>query len=161
MAGTVFSRIPTRCGTLLKAGHQIPRPVPTTNSRMPSRKLFKPSPYIITQWLNMPDVTSDERGRRIFQIHKEKAVETAVEKIRQNLGPDWAIFSREETTTLEWILGEAWVSVERSVWEQSSFTRLTRSDVDEIIHIGNAVKEKRIREEPAIDQICTILKRSY
>jgi hypothetical protein len=109
----------------------------------------------------MPDVTSDERGRRIFQIHKEKAVETAVEKIRQNLGPDWAIFSREETTTLEWILGEAWVSVERSVWEQSSFTRLARSDVEEIIRIGNAVKEKKIREEPGIDQICTILKRSY
>jgi hypothetical protein len=108
----------------------------------------------------MPDVTSDERGRRIFQIHKEKAVETAVEKIRQNLGPDWAIFSRDETSTLTWILGEAWVSVERDIWEQSSFTRLTRGDVEEIISIGNAVKEKKIREEPAIDQICTILKRS-
>ena len=125
------------------------------------RKILKPVLSIITQCVHMPDVTSDERGRRIFQIHKEKAVETAVEKIRQNLGPDWAIFSREETTTLAWILGEAWVSVERNVWEQSSFTRLTRSDVEEIIRIGNAVKEKKIREEPAIDQICTILKRSY
>jgi len=109
----------------------------------------------------MPDVTSDERGRRIFQIHKEKAVETAVEKIRQNLGPDWAIFSREETTTLAWILGEAWVSVERSVWEQSSFARLTRGDVEEIIRIGNAVKGKTLREDPGIVSITTILKRSH
>jgi hypothetical protein len=108
----------------------------------------------------MPDVTSDERGRRIFQIHKEKAVETAVEKIRQSLGPEWVQFSQQEIRTLTDILGEAWVSVERSIWEQSSFTRLTRKDVSEIIRIGNAVKNKKTREETAINEICTILKGS-
>ncbi len=109
----------------------------------------------------MPDVTSDERGRRIFQIHKEKAVETAVEKIRQSLGHEWTTFSQEDARTLTDILGEAWVSVERSVWEQASFTRLTRQEIEEIIRIGNAVKNKKIREEAAINEICTILKRSF
>jgi hypothetical protein len=108
----------------------------------------------------MPDVTSDERGRRIFQIHKEKAVETAVEKIRQSLGHEWTTFSQKDTKILTDILGEAWVSVERSVWEKSSFTRLTKKDVEEIIRIGNAVKNKTLREEAAINDICTILKRS-
>ena len=42
----------------------------------------------------MPDVTSDERGRRIFQIHKERAVEAAIEKIRHNPGSKWSAFSR-------------------------------------------------------------------
>ena len=108
----------------------------------------------------MPDVTSDERGRRIFQIHKERAVENAVAKIRQNLGSDWEAFSQQEIQTLHSILGEAWVSIERSVWEQTAFTRLTRNDLENIIRIGNEVKSKNIREETAIDEICRILKGS-
>jgi hypothetical protein len=106
----------------------------------------------------MPGVTDDERGRRIFQIHKERAVETAVTKIRQNLGSDWDAFSQQDIQTLNYILGEAWVSIERSVWEQSAFTRLTRNDLETIIRIGNEVKSKKIREETAIDEICRILK---
>lgn len=108
----------------------------------------------------MPDVTNDERGRRIFQIRKERAVETAVAKIRQKLGSDWVAFSQQDIQTLNYILGEAWVSIERSVWEQSAFTRLTRKDLENIIRIGNEVKSKKIREEAAIDEICRILKGS-
>ena len=106
----------------------------------------------------MPDVTNDERGRRIFQIHKERAVETAVAKIRQKLGSDWTEFTQQDIQTLNNILGEAWVSIERSVWEQCAFTRLTRNDLENIIRIGNQVKSKKIREETAIDEICRILK---
>jgi hypothetical protein len=108
----------------------------------------------------MPDVTNDERGRRIFQIHKERAVETAIEKIRKTRGSGWGAFSQEDIKTLNYILGEAWVSVERSIWEQSAFTRLTKNDLDEIIRIGNEVKNKKTREETAINEICRILKGS-
>lgn len=103
----------------------------------------------------MPGVTDDERGRRIFQIHKERAVETALAKIRQNLGSD--AFSPKDIQTLNYILGEAWVSLERSVWEQSAFTRLTRNDLENIIRIGNEAKTKKMREETAIDEIGRIL----
>jgi hypothetical protein len=106
----------------------------------------------------MPGVTDDERGRRIFQIHKERAVETALAKIRQNLGSD--TFSQTDIHTLNYILGEAWVSLERSVWEQSAFTRLTRNDLENIIRIGNEAKSKKIREETAIGEIGRILKGS-
>lgn len=108
----------------------------------------------------MPSVTNDERGRRIFQIHKERAVETAIEKVRQNLGSDWDEFSQKEIQTLKEILGEAWVSIERSVWEQSAFTRLTRNDLENVIRIGMQVKDKKIREETAIEEIGKILKGS-
>ena len=108
----------------------------------------------------MPGVTDDERGRRIFQIHKERAVETAVAKVRQNLGSKWAEFSQQDIQTLNYILGEAWVSIERSVWEQSAFTRLTRNDLENIIRIGNEAKSKKMREETAIDEIGRILKGS-
>jgi hypothetical protein len=108
----------------------------------------------------MPDVSSDERGRRIFAIQKEKAVESAVEKIRQSLGLRWSIFSQHEIATLKYILGEAWISVDRETWEQSSFTRLTSHDVEEIVRIGTEVQNKKIREEKAVSEICTILKGS-
>ena len=46
----------------------------------------------------MPDVTDDERGRRVFQIHKEMAVETAIEKIRQTMGQDLSLIHISEPT---------------------------------------------------------------
>jgi hypothetical protein len=108
----------------------------------------------------MPDVTSDERGRRIFQLHKERAVETALEKIRLNPKSDWATFSQQDIKSLTTILGETWVSVERITWEQCSFSTLTRRDLDEIIRIGNDVKTERMREVVAVNKISTILKGS-
>lgn len=108
----------------------------------------------------MPGVTQDERGRRLFQIRKERAVENAVTKIRQSMGSGWDELSQTDIQTLNYILGEAWVSLERSVWEQSAFTRLTREDLENIIRIGNEAKTKKMREEAAIDEIGRILKRS-
>ena len=54
----------------------------------------------------MPDVTDDERGRRVFQIHKEMAVETALEKIRQSMGQDWKLYSVYDIDILKYMLGE-------------------------------------------------------
>ena len=108
----------------------------------------------------MPDVTNDERGRRIFQLHKERAVETAIEKIRHNPESKWSEFSPQDIKTLNYILGETWVSVGRQIWEQSSFTRLTRKDLEEIISIGNDVISRKIQEKTGINKICGILKRS-
>ena len=108
----------------------------------------------------MPDVTNDERGRRIFQLHKERAVEAALEKIRLNPKSDWATFSQQDIKSLTTMLGETWVSLERSTWEQCSFSRLTRKDLNEIISIGNEVKSERMREDTAITKVSTILKKS-
>ena len=108
----------------------------------------------------MPDVTNDERGRRIFQLHKERAVETAIEKIRHNPGSGLSAFSPQDIKTLNYILGETWVSVGRQIWEQSSFTRLTRKDLEEIISIGNDVNSKKLREDEGVNKICGILRGS-
>jgi hypothetical protein len=108
----------------------------------------------------MPDVTDDERGRRIFQLHKERAVETALEKIRRSAGSGWQSLSAEDISTLTTMLGEAWVSIERSTWGQYAFSRLKKKDLEEIISIGNDVKNNRMREETAINMIDIILKGS-
>ena len=105
----------------------------------------------------MPEVTSDERGRRVFQIHKEKAAEGAVEKIRKSQGLDWLVFSSGEVEILRYMLGETWVSLDRDTWEKCAFARLNRSQVDSIIRIGRLVKEREMREDRGVGEVSRIL----
>ena len=107
----------------------------------------------------MPDVTDDERGRRVFQIHKEMAVETAVEKIRQNMGQDWKLYSVSDIDVLKYMLGESWVSMDRKSWGQCTFSRLGREDIDAIIRIGKQVKSRKRMEGDAVREMNEVLKR--
>jgi hypothetical protein len=105
----------------------------------------------------MPEVSSDERGRRVFQIHKEKAAESAMEKVRKSLGPDWKVFTSTDVEALKYILEETWVSLDRDSWEKCAFSRLKRSQVDSIIRIGKQVKRKELREDQGIEAVSRIL----
>lgn len=105
----------------------------------------------------MPEVTSDERGRRLFQMHKEKAAENAIEKIRRSMGPDWKVFTSSDVEILKYILGETWVSLERDTWEKCAFSRLKRSELESIIRIGKSVKRKERREDRGIEEVSRIL----
>jgi len=105
----------------------------------------------------MPEVTSDERGRRVFQIHKQKAAEAAMEKIRQSMGPDWKVFTSTDVDILKYVLEETWVSLDRDTWEKCAFSRLKRSELESIIRIGKRVKRKEMREERGIDEVSRIL----
>jgi hypothetical protein len=90
----------------------------------------------------MPDVSDQERGRRVFQIQKEKRAEEALEKVRKSLGDGWQRFTLPEIRTLRFILGEAWVFIDRRGREGFSFARLSRDDLDEILAIGRAVERR-------------------
>jgi hypothetical protein len=107
----------------------------------------------------MPEVTDDERGRRVFQIHRDMAVERAIEKIRENIGQDWKIYSTRDIDLLKYILGESWISLNRRTWESFAFTRLSRENIDEIIRIGKEVKGKKLLESDAVRDVVNILKR--
>jgi hypothetical protein len=107
----------------------------------------------------MPDVSDQERGRRVFQIQKEKHAEEALERARKNLGDGWKRFSLQEIRTLRFILGEAWVFIDRKAWEGFSFARLSRDDLDAILAIGKAVERKEKTEHDASAEVGTILQR--
>ena len=107
---------------------------------------------------NMPEARDEEVGRRVFQIQKEKAVELAVEKIRQNLGKDWKLFSGSEKEMLRKVLGQTWISTEREVWERCAFSRMTRRDLDELILIGEELEEHGDIEE-VLERVQSILAR--
>ena len=107
----------------------------------------------------MPDVSDQERGRRVFQIQKEKHAEEALEKVRKSLGDGWQRFSLSEIRTMKFILGEAWVFIDRKAWEGYSFARLTRNDLDAILAIGKAVEKKEKTGQDAAHEVGAILHR--
>jgi hypothetical protein len=107
----------------------------------------------------MPDVTEDERGRRVFQITREMAVETALDKIRQSVGQDWKLYSVSDIVLLKYMLGESWVSMNRSSWGRCTFSRLLREDLDAIIRIGKEVKNRKRLEGDAVREMNEILRR--
>jgi hypothetical protein len=107
----------------------------------------------------MPDVSDQERGRRVFQIQKEKHAEEALERARKSLGDGWKRFSLQEIRTLKFILGEAWVFIDQRAWEGFSFARLSRDDLDEIMRIGRAVERREKKGHDAADEVGEILRR--
>jgi hypothetical protein len=107
----------------------------------------------------MPDVSDQERGRRVFQIQKEKHAEEALEKVRKSLGDGWKSLTLSEVRTLRFILGESWVFIDRKAWEGFSFARLSRADLDEILAIGKAVERRVKQGQDAAGEVGAILRR--
>ena len=107
----------------------------------------------------MPDVSDQERGRRVFQIQKEKHAEEALEKVRKNLGEGWQRFSLMEIRTLKSILGEAWVFIDRKAWEGYSFSRLNREDLEELLRIGRAMERREKTGQEGAQDVGAILRR--
>jgi len=101
----------------------------------------------------MPEVKYEEVGRRLFQIHKEKAAEAVVEKIRRKMPSEWTSFTSSDIDLLKHILGEAWVSIKRTEWESISFTKLTKNDLQGIIQVAKQVRNKEKAGKMAIDEI--------
>ncbi len=107
----------------------------------------------------MPEVTDEERGRRIFQVHRDRAVESAMEKIRRNLGQDWKLYSALDIEMLKFTLGDCWVFMVRQDWEGCSFTRLSRTDFDGLIRIGKDIKRDDRLEGEGVGRAIEILKK--
>ncbi|HOT03648.1 MAG TPA: hypothetical protein PK069_05665 [Methanolinea sp.] len=108
----------------------------------------------------MPEVTDDERGRRVFQIHRDMAVEKAIARLRESLGQDWKIYSATDIALLKYMLGESWISMDRRKWDSFIFTRLSKEDIDEIIRTAKEVKRKERLESDAVVHVAEILSRS-
>jgi hypothetical protein len=107
----------------------------------------------------MPEARDEEVGRRLFQIHKEKAVEVALEKIRRKMPLEWKSFTSADIDVLKQFLGEVWVCITRSEWENISFSTLTKRHLEGIIAAAKQVENKEKAEKVAIDEVCAELVR--
>ncbi len=108
--------------------------------------------------MNQPEITDEEIGMRAFQLRKSRAVEHAMERIRQGLGKQWSELSIKDIETLNWALGETWAHLARPVWDQIPFTGLGKERVDKIIAVGRKILGHEILGHEGLEQIDRILK---
>ncbi len=87
------------------------------------------------------DVTGEELGMRTFQLRKSRAVERAMERLRQGMGPDYASLSHGETQSLSWVLGELWAYDSREGWNDLHFSHLDVEDARAIIGYGREIAD--------------------
>ncbi len=95
-----------------------------------------------------PEVTDEEIGIRTFQMRKARAVERAVERIRQGLKDDWPKFTEPEIEALGFVLGELWAYIKHTDWDELRFSALTVTDVRRIL---NYSRELVNRKRNAVD----------
>jgi hypothetical protein len=87
----------------------------------------------------MSPSTDDNLGRRRFLLHRDKAVEHALERIRHAPGAEWETLIPEERAGLKAALTEIWENCDRERWHQYSFSIVTRSDILALIVLGNDI----------------------
>ena len=105
----------------------------------------------------MPDVSKEEIGRRMFQLHKDKSVEKVIQKIKDNIGPDWKSFSEDEVRLLERLLGTAWTHFEQSSWEKIPFASMKKEDVRRIITVGKCIDIEKTPQGTVIEKLRDVL----
>ena len=89
---------------------------------------------------NRPDVRDEDIGMRAFQMRKAKAVERAIDRIRQGIKKDWPMFTQHDLSDLDWMLGELWAYEKRADWEDLHFSKLTTEDVQHIVEVARALR---------------------
>ncbi len=105
------------------------------------------------------DVTEEEVGMRSFQLRKGRAVERAIEKIRQNLGTDWIKLTLSNIEVLQWSLGEVWAFIGHGEWDNLAFSSTTLEDTKKIIQIGHEIMEHKKIGSTGLDEIYKIIKK--
>ncbi len=107
----------------------------------------------------MPDVSATERGKRYFQVMKERQAEKAISKIQKNLKTEWQLFSHTDMRILKSLLGESWVYLEQKAWDNFPFHELSRKEVTELIEVGTVLRRKEISGRTAASRVEEILRR--
>lgn len=107
---------------------------------------------------NRPDTTDEDIGRRAFQLRKEKATERAIDRLRQGIKSDWAMFSQHDIADLNWIIGELWAFEKRLDWEDLHFSKLTTEDTQAIIALGRELKENSQHSVETLERVGEIIR---
>lgn len=105
------------------------------------------------------DITDEEVGMRSFQLRKGRAVERAVEKIRQNLGTNWVKLSLHDVEVLQWVLGEVWAFIARANWDNLSFSNTSLEETKKIIQIGHEIINHQRIGTNGLEEVYKIIKK--
>jgi hypothetical protein len=90
----------------------------------------------------MSPSTEDDLGRRRFLLHRDKAVEYALERIRRAPDSGWATLTPEERSGLKEVLNEIWENCDRERWHEYCFSILAKTHILRLIALGNDMKTR-------------------
>lgn len=107
----------------------------------------------------MPDVSAAERGKRYFQVMKEKQAEKVITRIQKGIGADWRLLSLDDVRALKFLLGEAWVYLDQKALESYPFHQINLDAVIELSGIGRSLQRREIEGRQAAKQLEIVLKR--
>lgn len=105
----------------------------------------------------MSHSTEDNLGRRRFLLHRDKAVEHALERIRRSPDAEWETLSPEERAGLKAALTEIWDNCGRDRWEQYCFSTLSKLDILALIALVGDMRGRHDQSCPSKKEIEAIL----
>lgn len=105
-----------------------------------------------------PDITDEEIGIRSFQLRKGRAVERAMEKIRQKMARRWAEIIPQDVELLQWALGETWALMGQYEWDRIYFSNMDMPAVLRIISISKEILVHQKVGYQGFEEIHQILK---
>lgn len=87
----------------------------------------------------MSPSTPENLGRRRFFLHRDKAVEDALERIRHGAGTEWEAVPAEDRNDLRMALAEIWTHTTRERWDQYCFSTIRRKDISRLAALGRDI----------------------
>jgi len=105
----------------------------------------------------MDTISSEELGRRRFQVLRDKAAEEALEKIRKALSERDRPLTGEESVAIRNVLREIWSGTDPETWGSFSFSSLSEDDIGATLAIGKGVKDRRDAVSVMADSLKKIL----
>jgi len=107
--------------------------------------------------IEMPDVSQAEVGRRLYHVHREKRVERAIKKVKQGMGVEWKSFTQDEIQVLGHLLQCTWNVIDQKIWDDISFGKLKKGDVQRILSFGEGVGPNKSPDKTVVEEIKKIL----
>ncbi|MDI6692459.1 MAG: hypothetical protein QMD76_04025 [Anaerosomatales bacterium] len=107
---------------------------------------------------NRPELNDEDIGLRAFQVRKAKAVERAMERLRQGLKHHWAMLTTKDLDDLSWVFGELWAFEKRADWEDLHFSALNAEDVQAILQMARALRQSPHNTVETLERIGDIIR---
>lgn len=105
----------------------------------------------------MSPTPSDNLGRRRYLLHRDKAVEHALERIRHAEHSQWETLTAQELAGLKGTLAEIWENSSRERWHQYCFSTLTKPNLLKLITHGHEIRAHHHLTSTTREAIETIL----
>lgn len=90
----------------------------------------------------MAPSSEDNLGRRRYMLHRDKAVEHALESIRHGPAAGWETLTPHERGGLKSALTGIWENCGQEHWQRYCFSTLTKADILELIRLVSTMKGK-------------------